>query len=65
MAQYSSYDERNRNGCCAVTRCEAKLDPDDTWVNSLNGNHYCGPCKSDFQRHDRRFKTGREWTKKG
>jgi hypothetical protein len=67
MPKYSDYNERNRNGCCAVTRCEQPLDPDDTWVNSLNNNLYCGPCKNWFYNQHDRFSTGaiqRKWTKK-
>ena len=63
--KFKTYDERNRAGCCARGSCEEKLCPDDTWINSLNNNKYCGPCKDFFYfRHDR-FATGkiqRKWT---
>jgi len=64
--KYSSYNERNQHGCCAVTRCECKLDPQDTWINSLNGNAYCGTCKDFFYNGHDRFNTGpyaRTWSK--
>lgn len=67
MSKYHSYDERNKNGCCAKTSCEAPLDPDDTWINSLNNNQYCGTCKNWFYNKYDRFATvlyARRWTKK-
>lgn len=52
--KYKSYSDRNAAGRCAVTRCECKLKADSIWINSLNGNLYCGPCKDFFYfGHDR------------